>query len=101
MLQNAYLLAKIGADTAENEQHFAEILPKMSMTPPPFCSARWLHVCFGLGSHTPPPPQPPPNLKARQAKVRGADPAAPEAELQLLEDLAGDQASASARSKLN
>ena len=29
MLQNAYLLAKIGADTAENEQHFAEILPKI------------------------------------------------------------------------
>ena len=28
MLQNAYFLAKIGADTAENEQHFAEILPK-------------------------------------------------------------------------
>ena len=27
MLQHAYLLAKIGADTAENEQHFAEILP--------------------------------------------------------------------------
>ena len=27
MLTNAYLLAKIGADTAENEQHFAEILP--------------------------------------------------------------------------
>ena len=27
MLQNTYLLAKIGADTAENEQHFAEILP--------------------------------------------------------------------------
>ena len=25
MLQNAYLLAKIGADTAENEQPFAEI----------------------------------------------------------------------------
>ena len=25
MLQNAYSLAKIGADTAENEQHFAEI----------------------------------------------------------------------------
>ena len=24
MLSNAYLLAKIGADTAENEQHFAE-----------------------------------------------------------------------------
>ena len=28
MLQSAYFLAKIGADTAENEQHFAEILPK-------------------------------------------------------------------------
>ena len=27
MLQNAYFLAKIGADIAENEQHFAEILP--------------------------------------------------------------------------
>ena len=27
MLQNAYFLAKIGADTAENEQHFAEISP--------------------------------------------------------------------------
>ena len=26
MLQNAYLLAKIGADTAENERHFAKIL---------------------------------------------------------------------------
>ena len=26
MLQNAYFLAKIGADIAENEQHFAEIL---------------------------------------------------------------------------
>ena len=27
MLQNAYFLAKIGADTAENAQHCAEILP--------------------------------------------------------------------------
>ena len=27
MLKNAYFLAKVGADTAENEQHFAEILP--------------------------------------------------------------------------
>ena len=27
MLQNAYFLAEIGADTAENEQHFAETLP--------------------------------------------------------------------------
>ena len=29
MLKNAYLLAKIGADTAENEQHFVENLPKI------------------------------------------------------------------------
>ena len=29
MLQNAYLLAKIGADTAENERIFAENLPKI------------------------------------------------------------------------
>ena len=27
MLKNAYFLAKTGADTAENEQQFAEILP--------------------------------------------------------------------------
>ena len=33
MLQNAYSLAKIGADTAENEQHFAEILPKIGNYP--------------------------------------------------------------------
>ena len=33
MLQNVYFLAKIGADTAENEQHFAEILPKTSNYP--------------------------------------------------------------------
>ena len=32
MLQNAYFLAKIGADTAENEQHFAEILPTDALT---------------------------------------------------------------------
>ena len=32
MLQNAYFLAKIGADTAENEQHFAEILPTNFVT---------------------------------------------------------------------
>ena len=29
MLRNAYFLAKICADTAENEQHFAEYLPKI------------------------------------------------------------------------
>ena len=31
MLSNAYLLAKIGADTAENEQRFAEILPNFRL----------------------------------------------------------------------
>ena len=34
MLKNAYLLAKIGADTAENERNFAEILPKIGNYPP-------------------------------------------------------------------
>ena len=33
MLQNAYLLAKIGADTAENDQHFAENLSKTGNYP--------------------------------------------------------------------
>ena len=33
MLQNAYLLAKIGGDTAENERSFAEILPKIGNYP--------------------------------------------------------------------
>ena len=33
MLQNAYLLAKIGADTAENERNPAENLPKIGNYP--------------------------------------------------------------------
>ena len=33
MLTDAYLLAKIGADRAENEQHFDEILPKIGNYP--------------------------------------------------------------------
>ena len=33
MLKNAYFLAKIGADTAENERHFAENLPKIGNYP--------------------------------------------------------------------
>ena len=47
MLQNAYFLVKIGADTAENERHFAEILPKLATTlpAPPGAAPR---VC-GLG----------------------------------------------------
>ncbi len=35
MLSNAYFLAKIGDDTAENEQHFAEFLPKIGNYPTP------------------------------------------------------------------
>ena len=33
MFQNAYLVAKIGADTAKNEQHLAEMLPKICNYP--------------------------------------------------------------------
>ena len=33
MLQNAYLLAKIGADTAESERNFADNLPKIGNYP--------------------------------------------------------------------
>ena len=33
MLKNAYFLAKICADTAENEQRFAEFLPKTGNYP--------------------------------------------------------------------
>ena len=33
MLKNAYLLAKIDADTAENERDLAEILPKIGNYP--------------------------------------------------------------------
>ena len=33
MLQNAYFLAKIGADTAENERNSADILPKIGNYP--------------------------------------------------------------------
>ena len=44
MLQNAYFVAKIGADTAENEQHFAEMLPKHPL------AGLAANVCWGGGS---------------------------------------------------
>ena len=55
MLQNAYFLAKIGADTAENERNFAEILPKIGNYP---TGPRLLHVestpaLLDLGSGSP------------------------------------------------
>ena len=40
MLQNAYFLAKIGADTAENEQHFAEILSTFRDVTSPYLTDR-------------------------------------------------------------
>ena len=45
MLRNASLLANIGADTAENDQHFAEILPIGRR-------AVW-YSYLGLGTHPP------------------------------------------------
>ena len=53
MLQNAYFLAKIGADTAENEQHFAEFLPKtgLSLHQKEALSARLKHRAeYGAGT---------------------------------------------------
>ena len=42
MLQNAYFVAKIGADTAENEQHFAENLPQGCLEEDdPLCTRVW------------------------------------------------------------
>ena len=45
MLQNAYLLAKIGADTAENERHLADILLEILVERPTkalgVIGARW------------------------------------------------------------
>ena len=43
MLQNAYFLAKIGADTAENEQRFAESLPRIGLARPSGCAtSEWV-----------------------------------------------------------
>ena len=54
MLQNAYSLAKIGADTAESERTFAEILPKTGNYPtgPPDRSE--VRVLFQRISHRAP-----------------------------------------------
>ena len=82
MLQNAYLLAKIGADTAENEQNFAEILPKIGNYPtgPPAFTALPLaphHFPVPPSTHTPPPGMAPPPMLPPLA----ADQAARAAEL--------------------
>ena len=66
MLTNAYLLAKIGADTAENEQHFAEILP--------------IGRCVADRRRTPLPPAPAgphaPGLLAARVRAARGHPAA-------------------------
>ena len=71
MLQNAHLLAKIGADTAENERNFAEILPKI-------CEERSAEeheqapLCADASSPSlPPPPRcvhPAPRVCARELR---------------------------------
>ena len=43
MLQNAYFLAKIGADTGENERNFAEVLPKIGNYLPYGSTTLWSH----------------------------------------------------------
>ena len=58
MPQNAYLLAKIGADTAENEQHFAEILcKKLATTRRRMHAMDSLAATFGPRWVVIPPPQ--------------------------------------------
>ena len=57
MLKNAYLLSKIGADTAENERHFAKILRGRGGPPadprggvPNLRGAGEFYRTFGVGS---------------------------------------------------
>ena len=52
MLQNAYFLTKIGADTAEHEQHFAEILPS-SRSPLGAADEQAVELVVGAGRKDP------------------------------------------------
>ena len=85
MLQNAYFVAKIGADTAENERNFAKILPKIGNYPtrpgprPALGAARRAGAAGGAGplrhallpgGRTPPPRRRRPDRIRR----RSADP---------------------------
>ena len=58
MLQNAYFLAKIGADTAENEQHFAENLPKIGNYPTGPGAAGYPAPAAPAAAAPPPRPEP-------------------------------------------
>ena len=62
MLENAYFLAKIGADTAENERNFEKNCPKLETTLPPdllpgsnnsLCTAR--SICMWMFKSAVPP----------------------------------------------
>ena len=53
MLQNAYFLAKIGADTAENEQHFAEILPTDALDAGARGWRRWVAAAATAADYAP------------------------------------------------
>ena len=50
MLQNAYFLAKIGADTAENEQHFAENEQHFSSSAPSKATVPLSFLVYADGS---------------------------------------------------
>ena len=70
MLQNAYFLAKIGADTAENEQHFAEILPKTGnypTSPPPGAASAAGHAAPAAPELAPAGRAPRPRVATRAA----------------------------------
>ena len=71
MLQNAYFLAKIGADTAENEQHFAKILPKIGNYPTgPYGSpGRVPRLARRRAPRGPPPAHPAVRGAARDARA--------------------------------
>ena len=62
MLKNAYFLAKIDADTAENEQQFAELLPIGRRVPDHASSAG-----------PPPSRRPPPQGQAAPRPARAAE----------------------------
>ena len=53
MLQNAYFLTKINADTAENEQHFAGILPKTGNYATPRAVGDCVHAAPARGAVNP------------------------------------------------
>ena len=76
MLQNAYFLAKIGADTAENERKFAETLPKIGNYP--------------HGSGSPPSEEPPTSDAAAAAEVPPGFPEIPSATNSTLEQGFGE-----------